>query len=158
MLYRLLNSPRAYPAFYEPYYDDFDFYNGREAWLKSILGVPTKAVHLFTVHWLHLEVYNGGFWQYFYNSTGTTAPEAAEGFVAIGMRDVGQTIEEAMVRLGTPFPGKKIEREKIVGPPVDPMDFGDLDSRFYELADTDTFFRKLPKFVPFADAYAAAKN
>lgn len=155
MLHSLFNAPRAYPAFYEPYYDSFNFYDGREAWLQSIVNIPPKAVHLFSVHWLHLEVYNGGFWQYFFNSTGTTAPEAIEGFTAIGMPNVSRVVEEAMAQLGSTFPGDKSTREEIVGPPDDRMDFGDLDDRLYELADTEKFFRKLPKFVPFADAYAA---
>ena len=76
VIHSLFNAPRAYPAFYEPYCDSFNFYDGREAWLQSIVNIPPKAIHLFSVHWLHLEVYNGGFWQYFFNSTGTTAPEA----------------------------------------------------------------------------------
>jgi|GEM_PF-2422712 hypothetical protein len=29
---------------------------------------------------------------------------------------------------------------------------------FYDLANTPRFFRKLPKFVPFADKYAAAEK
>ena len=154
MLYSLFNAPRAYPAFYEPYYDRFNFYDGREAWLQSIADISPKAVHLFTVHWLHLEVYNGGFWQYFFNSTGTTAPEASEGFAAIGMPDVSRVIEEAMAKLGTPFPGEKSAREDM----VDQVDFDELDDRFYALADTDKFFRKRPKFVPYAEAYAAAMS
>jgi hypothetical protein len=153
-MFHIFNAPRAYPVFYEPYYDRFNFYDGREAWLKSTTGIPAKAIHLFSVHWLHLEVYNGGFWQYFFNSTGTSAPEALEGFVAIGMPDVSIVIQEAMSKLGTPFPDQKELRESIVGPPDDRMDFADLDERFYELADTEKFFRKLPKFVPYADAYA----
>jgi hypothetical protein len=35
------------------------------------------------------------------------------------------------------------------------VDFLDLDSAFYDLADTEKFFRKLPKFVPLADRYAS---
>ena len=157
-MFHIFNAPRAYTSVYAPYYDRFNFYDGREAWLKSISEIPKKAVDLFCVHWLHLEVYNGGFWQYFYNSTATSAPEAQEGFKAIGMQRVADIVEEAMVRLGTPYPMEKSVREKIVGSPQDRMDFDALDAAFYEAADTDTFFRKLPKFVPFANAYAQTFN
>ena len=154
MLHNLFNAPRKYPAVYMPYYEQFNFYEGREVWLASIAGVPEKAVHLFAVHWLHLEVYNGGFWQYFFNSTGTSAPEARAGFAAIGMENVAAIVDQAMARLGTPYPFDKPARERIVGPPDDRMDFTDLDDAFYDLADTEQFFRKRPKFVAFADAYA----
>lgn len=155
-MFRIFNAPREYPAYYAPYYDKFNFYDGREAWLQSISDIPIKAVHLFSIHWLHLEVYNGGFWQYFFNSTGTSAPEARDGFVAIGMPEVSAILEEAMSYLGDPFPGEKALREQIVGPPEDRMDFDDLTDQFYDIADTEKFFRRLPKFVPFADAYAAS--
>ena len=71
------------------------------------------------------------------------------------MPDVSRVVEEAMAQLGSTFPGDKSTREEIVGSPDDRMDFGNMDDRFYDLADTEKFFQKLPKFVPFADAYAA---
>lgn len=158
----LFNAPRAYPKYYMPYYDQFNFYDGRDEWLRSIEKIPEKAVNLFAVHWLHLEVCNGGFWQYFFNSTGTSAPEARRGFTAIGMPEVSVVVDKAMALLGSEYPGTKEARREIVGSPFDSegfsdldANFDDLDSRFYDLADTSQFFRKLPKFVPYADQYAA---
>lgn len=153
-MFWIFNKPRTYPRVYEPYYEQFDFYNGREKWIESIQGIPVRAVHLFSLHWLHLEVYNGGFWQYFYNSTSTSYPEAVEGFQVIGMPDVAMVIEKAAKKLGNPFPFDKEEREKIVGPPGEEIGFEGFDEKFYELADTEQFFRKVPKFVPFAEKYA----
>ncbi|MEL6877061.1 MAG: DUF4375 domain-containing protein [Pseudomonadota bacterium] len=151
----LFNAPRSYPKVFEPYWDTFNFYDGREAWLKSIETIPEKAVNLFAVHWLHAEVINGGFGQYFFNSTGTSAPEAVQGFRAIGMPAVANLIEEAMRVLGEPYPsGTTDERRDRLEVVDDESDFDSFDSRFYELADTEQFFRKLPKFVPFADRYA----
>ena len=150
----IFNKPRNYPRVYEPYYDVFNFYEGRERWEESIKDIPLKAIHLFSIHWLHLEVYNGGFWQYFYNSTSTSYPEAVEGFKAIGMPEVATIVEAAAERLGSPFPFDKKTREEIVGPPDNRMNFNELDDRFYELADTEKFFRREPKFVPFAEKYA----
>lgn len=70
------------------------------------------------------------------------------------MPEVAQIIEKAMNKVGTPFPLEKADREKIVGGPGDRMDFADLDTTFYNLADTEQLFRKRPKFVPYAEAYA----
>ena len=153
-MFSIFHAPRQYPEVYARYYDQFNFYEGRDVWLQSIADIPAKSVHLFCVHWLHLEVYNGGFSQYFYNSTSTSAPEARDGFRAIGMEDVAAIVDDAMLMLGTPFPFEKAEREALVGYTDDLLDFGKLDSAFYELADTDKIFRRKPRFVDFADAYA----
>jgi Domain of unknown function (DUF4375) len=155
LLHRLFNAPRSYPEFYAPHYDQLiQFYDGREHWLDSIKDVPQGAIHLFCVHWLHLEVYNGGFWQYFFNSTGVTAPEARDSFSAIGMPEVASVVSQAIDRLGLPYPFDRDVRQLRVGSPDARMDFDELETTFYDLADTAKFFRKLPKFVPFADNYA----
>jgi hypothetical protein len=78
------------------------------------------------------------------------------GYAAIGMPDVAAIVSSAMERLGDPYPGTTEARRPIVGYPEELMDFSDLDSQYYNLADTPQFFRKLPKFVPFADKYAGA--
>ena len=103
---------------------------------------------------MHLEVYNGGFGQYFDNSTGTTAPEAVEGFDAIGMPAVAGIVRSAMTRLGDPYPVEREQRMDAGDADEDGILFDDLDTAFYELVDTDRIFRRVPKFVPFADAYA----
>ncbi len=72
------------------------------------------------------------------------------------MPDVATVVENAAKNLGTPYPFDEENRRSIVGDPQNRMDFTESDSEFYALADTDKFFRKLPKFVPFAEAYADA--
>jgi hypothetical protein len=151
----LFNAPRAYPKLYAPYYDQFNFYDGRDEWARSISNIPQKAVHLFAIHWQHLEVFNGGFWQYFFNSTSESAPEAIAGWHAIGMPEVAELTTKACARVGNPLPGNKEQRRAIVGQPNERMDFSNENALFYELADTPRFIRRLPRFVPFADAYAA---
>ncbi|GHA52891.1 hypothetical protein GCM10008927_18300 [Amylibacter ulvae] len=154
MLRSLFHAPRKYPEFYMEYYNQFDFYNGRKKWLKSIRKIPVKAVHLYTIHWLHIEHNNGGFDQYFFNSTSTTVPEAIEGFTAIGMPQVAEVVATAMARMGDPFPFDKLEREPLLDQENPKVTFDDLDQKFEALADTDQLFRRLPKYVPFADKYA----
>jgi hypothetical protein len=155
MLHFLFNAPRHYPKAFAKHYDQLaQFYDGRENWLKSIAGVPRSSVRLFSLHWLHLEVYNGGFWQFFFNSAGVMAPEAREGFSAIGMPDVAEIISKAMDRVASPYPFERSERQLVVGFPEERKDFRDLDKAFWDLADTEKVFRRIPKFVPFADAYA----
>jgi len=150
----ILNARRRYPRFLDPWYDRLDFYRGRDAWCAATDGVPVEVVQLFSLHWLHLEVFNGGFWQFFFNSTGVIAPEARDGFAAIGMPDVADTIGRAMARLGDPYPFDRAARMAVVGSPRDRMTFEPEETQFIDLADTPKVFRRLPRFVPFAEAYA----
>ena len=157
-MFSIFHAPRKYQKYYAPYYEIFNFYEGREAWLRSIENIPIKAVNLFSVHWLHYEIYNGGFWQYFFNSTCVSFPEAKIGFQAIGMPEVASLIEKAALLVGDPFPFDMDKRRLVVGYPIDRMDFGELTDKFYELADTDKIFRRQPKFVQFAEAYAESDS
>ncbi len=156
MLHALFNKPRRYPRIFQSIGEQFDFYDGREKWLESIQSAPREAALLYSLHWLHLEVYNGGFWQYFYNSTGTSYPEASEGFTAIGMKDVASVVDRAAAKLGAPFPFETNRRREIVGGPQNRMNFEETETEFYSLADTDKYFRRLPKFVPYAEQFADA--
>ena len=155
-MYSIFNAPRRYSRIYAPYYEQISFYEGRDQWLESIASVPREAVLLFSLHWLHLEVYNGGFWQYFFNSTGTSCPEAIEGYSAIGMPEVASIVERAALKVGDPYPLETDKRREIVGDPQNRMNFDPLETEFYDLADTKQFFRKRPNFVPFAEAFADA--
>ena len=153
MLHHLFHAPRAYYEKLRPYYDQLNFYGTRDDWLASTEGVPQKIVRLYAVHWLHLEVHNGGFWQYFYNSTSNSAPEARDGFAVMGMHDVSDVVAAAMTKVGKPFPFDKSLREDIVGPPDDRMDFKEEEELFLLLADTPKIFRRKPRFVEFADRF-----
>ena len=138
----LFHAPRRYPRFLDPWYEQMNFYEGRDAWLASTERVPVEAVHLYALHWLHLEVFNGGFWQFFFNSTGVIAPEARDGFAAIGMPEVADCVTAAMTRLGDPFPFDREERMRIVGEPDARMEFEPEETRFIDLADTPKVFRR----------------
>ena len=153
----LLHGPRAYPKIYEKYYDRFNIYDDRAAWEASIESIPLAAVHLWSIHWLHLEVYNGGFWQFFANSTGVLAFEARDGFAVIEMPEVANVIRRAMEKLGEPYLVERKDRLKKLEE-LEKLDvnWDKEDTDFYNLADTEKLFRRVPKFVPFADAYAYA--
>jgi len=156
IIFSIFNAPRRYPRIYSQYSEVFNFYDGRDKWIESTTDAPKEAVILYALHWLHLEVYNGGFWQYFFNSTGTSYTEAVEGFRAIGMPEVASIVTSAASKLGNPYPFDADRRREIVGDSQNRMDFDNFEAEFYALADTDKFFRKLPKFVPFAEAFADA--
>jgi hypothetical protein len=65
---------------------------------------------LYAAHFSQSEICNGGFLQFFWNSTGVLAPEACEGFAAIGMPQLGAIVTCAVSRLGSPYPRERNDR------------------------------------------------
>jgi hypothetical protein len=77
-------SGQLYWSLIEPVWDEIEIYSGPEEFSRTFAGVPRSAGLLFAAHFCQSEVCNGGFNQFFSNSTGVLAPEAIEGFKAIG--------------------------------------------------------------------------
>jgi len=149
----LVGKP-GYTDIYAPYYSSFDFYNGPKAWAESLADMPQSAIHLYAVHWAHHEIATGGFWQLFYNSAGVLAPEARDGFRAIGMDEVAALIQSAMDQVASPYPLIRDERQTIVKEPQDRMTFAQ-DAEFYALVCNPKTIGGKPLYYKFADAYAA---
>jgi Domain of unknown function (DUF4375) len=143
-----------FPKVYAAYYDELLFYDGREAWHARYLKCPENGRNLFCVHWTFLEIDNGGFWQYFHNSSGVMAPEAVVGYRAIGMPEVAAAIESAMAKLPNPYPFDREERQQAVGELDKPMNFVDEDNIFWEKTPAPRLFFSKPKYYDFADRYA----
>jgi hypothetical protein len=128
----------------EPFWDAVSIYNGAGVFLKQFGRMPEHAGHLFAVHWCISEVCNGGFHQFFCNSTGVLAPEAVAGFKAVDMPKTAELVAEAMARLPQPYPRDRFERQEALDglePELDDDDwkspFDDLDGRFFDLYDSE---------------------
>jgi hypothetical protein len=82
------------------------------------------------------EVCNGGFHQFFSNSTGVLAPEAVEAYRAIGIPEWAEIVAEAMQFFGEPYPRERFDRElpeRTYGEDREEWDpFYALDERFYD--------------------------
>ncbi|WP_164512740.1 DMP19 family protein [Caulobacter vibrioides] len=134
-------QPPRYWALVDPYWDAVSIYDGPEVFLAGFSAVPTPSKHLLATHWLQSEVHNGGFSQFFSNSTGVLAPEAVAGFRAIGMPRSADLVEEAMAWLGPSYPRDRDERndaldafEEAHGVDHGPeCDVCSADSRFWDL-------------------------
>jgi len=59
-----------------------------EDYERTIKEVPEHVAFLYSAYFCQFEVCNGGFSQFFSNSTGVLAPEAVEAFKAIGQPGV----------------------------------------------------------------------
>ena len=127
---------------------------GADAFLAASTKVSPRVLHLYTAHWCQSEVNNGGFHQFFYNTTGLLAPEAVEGFQAIGLLEWSALLSEAIAFFPTPYPRDRATRLHYL-PRADGRKraewdpFAVLDSEFYESNDAQRL-----RWETAADAYA----
>ncbi len=96
-------SIEGYWNLVEPVWEVINIYEGPEVFLRTYQEAPRNAALLFAAHFCQSEIRNGGFAQFFSNSTGVLAPEALDGFKAIGQIEVARTLEEAMQTLGPDY-------------------------------------------------------
>ena len=126
----------------QPYTED----EGFPDWFNGLTKVQQV---LFPTYWLDVEVCNGGFHQYFTNSTGYHAPEAIAGFRELGLHDIADIVSQAVVIFDEPFPRKRDDREKFLAAFV-----GDDESEwnpFYKLDDAFYQALKIPGAPDFHD-------
>jgi hypothetical protein len=111
---RLPRPGEVYWQIVSPYWDQVDIYSSGDVFLRTFANVPEPAGHLLALHWCQSEVCNGGFHQFFINSTGVLAPEAVRGFRAINMSAIAEILERAMVVFGTPYPRAREMRHQFL--------------------------------------------
>lgn len=132
----------------EEFWEEINIYDGAEVFLATYRSVPFEAGLLFAAQFCQSEVCNGGFKQFFFNSTGVLAPEAVAGFRAIGQHQTGEVVGGAMKLLGSPYPRDRADRQaRLVN--LIATTFDVLDDRFYALIGTEA-----GGFEAASDAYA----
>lgn len=130
-------------------------YEGEETFLEAFTKYPREVGHLFAAHLTHAEICNGGFTQFFDNTTGVLAPEAIEAFEAIGLPEVSSIIKEAVSLFSTPYLRDRDKRMEWLWNEPDEeaarieKRLRDLDDRFYDCVGA-----MKNRFGPAADAYA----
>lgn len=149
----------GYWSLVEPIWEKVSIYDGPDTFLSQYNASPEASRVLFAAHWCQSEINNGGFEQFFSNSTGVLAPEGVEAFRTIGMPQTAALIAKAMVAFGSEYPRDRDEREDALeaiweatgddeeGP------FGDLDEAFFRLIETES-----GGFDAAADRYAASNG
>jgi hypothetical protein len=118
----------------EPIWEAISIYDGPTLFLEQFQSVKPHLRHLFAAHWCQSEVYNGGLEQFFWNSTGVLAPEAVEGFLALGLPDCAAILKEAMAFFGAIYPRERSDRTDALDQlPTEAYGnlFKDLDDRFF---------------------------
>lgn len=103
------------------------------------MSVLSKAERIFYItQALEMEVNNGGFSQFFYNSSGNFSGELVSAFTAIGAKATAAICRKAIAAFGRDIPVDRDEREKM----LDEMDSDEIDeildecdSAFYDYED-----------------------
>ena len=126
---------------------------GVDEFLAASRDVSPRVLHLYAAHWCQSEVNNGGFHQFFHNSTGILAPEGVDAFSAIGLLEWSSLLSEATAYFGTPYPRERAVRLRRLpranGPRAQWDPFAALDDKFYSSGDAD-------RWESVADAYAVS--
>ena len=142
----------------EPIWKKVSIYDGGDVFLRGYAGITDKQKVLLPAHWAESEICNGGFHQFFWNATAVLAPEAVQGFRALGMVQIASVIEEAMMYFESPYPRDRNRRIKVLEYNEDKNDlywnpFESLDDRFFDLIREEA-----AGFDSAADVFAAEEN
>jgi hypothetical protein len=91
--------------------------------------------HLVAFGWLRAEINNGGFSQYFFNSSGDAAPDAMAAAAAMGATEVAALLGRAIALLGDPYPLDQASRQQRLEELEDTAEepFETLDQDYYQL-------------------------
>jgi Domain of unknown function (DUF4375) len=116
--------------------DLIDIYKGPEVFLRTFASVDQNIGLLYAAHFVQSEVCNGGFKQFFGNSTGVLAPEAIRGFELIGMTETAQVVRVGTVLLGEPYPRDRAYRKTVLSQ-VSNEELRRLDEQFFERLATE---------------------
>jgi Domain of unknown function (DUF4375) len=138
----------------EPFWDSVGIYDGPVIFQRDFETLPLPVRHLLAVHWCDSEVCNGGFHQIFSNSTGVLAPDALQGYRAIGLEECAQLVERSMSLFGEEYPRDRQERQSSMCKLERPGDrreewdpFNDLDDSYYDARDRANFEEALDEFA-----------
>ena len=120
----------------EPIWDRVNIYDGPEQFLSTFRSIRPELGFLYAAHFCQSEVRNGGFRQFFSNSTGVLAPEAIEGLRAIGLSALAEVVAEAVAIFDLPYPRDRETRDGVLSKlPKDT--FESLDTRFFQLVGAE---------------------
>jgi hypothetical protein len=128
----------------EAVWDSVSMDDGPEVFVEQFGRILPEQGHLFAAHWCDAEVCNGGFHQFFTNSTGVLAPEAAAGYRAVGLPQLAQLVDQAMAFFGSPYPRSQEDRARALdaipsGGPREEWDpFYRLDEEYYRLQASES--------------------
>lgn len=139
-----------------PVWDTISIYDGGDRFVADYESAPEVSRVLFAAHWCQSEICNGGFHQFYGNSTGVLAPEAVDAFKKLGMPRAAELISRFISWYDSPFPRDRAIRQDLLDAhananPEAPNPFDALNDPFFKVLESET-----GGFEAAAHAYAEA--
>ncbi|WP_409526003.1 DMP19 family protein [Nitrincola sp. MINF-07-Sa-05] len=121
----------------EEYPESFDAVSKKHE-KSGLESLTEKETVIYTIWWLEGEINNGGFHQYFWNSSGDDTALALNSLKKIGANYTASLLESAiLIAFNGKLPANRSDRqgllEKDEGSKMDKLN--ELDSKFYEYVD-----------------------
>lgn len=113
--------------------------------LRGVKGPTEPQLYYLTLSWLDAEVRNGGFAQYYFNSSGELAPHAVKAARSVGASKLAGIIQKANALFGKngPNPNRNTRMDQLSK--IDLKAIEELDTRYY--ACPERLSEILPEFV-----------
>jgi HEAT repeat protein len=108
-------------------------------------GLSEPQLYYLTLSWLDAEVRNGGFSQYFFNSSGDLAGHAVEAAGAVGATEAARVIRKAVELFGPDGPNPDRDKRMDQLSTIDLATLKELDTRYYDCPDD--LWELLPLYV-----------
>ena len=127
----------------------YDTLDNPKAYETVVSKLPSGVAEITAANMLIMEVENGGFHQYFYNSYGITIKEAIRGLKLADQALYHKLSLIALERFEKPFPKDREARILVIGESDgEKISFRDLDDQFYALDknEQDLYFERFEKF------------
>jgi hypothetical protein len=112
---------------------------------RGAKGLTEPQLYYLTLSWLDAEVRNGGFSQYYFNSSGELATHAVKAARSVGAAEITAIIEKANTLFGRNGPDADRDRRMDQLSKIDLKALEELDTRYYKCAER--LSEILPRFV-----------
>lgn len=121
--------------------------------LEWLAELPPAVQHLFAAHACWIDAVPSGLLLFYHLSRGILAPEAVDGFRALGMPGCAEALAEASAALGLEFPRDLQARNRLLKSPDSEefLDFTPHDERFFAALERE---EGPDGFMGVADRYA----
>ena len=103
-----------YWPFSDVTHDLISIYDGPDVFLADLEAASKIERTLFAAYWCQAEVLNGGLLQFYANSTGVLAPEAAAAFDDLGLPNLAGLLRESSAWFGDSYPRNRDVREAML--------------------------------------------
>jgi hypothetical protein len=103
---------------------------------KALSRLPEGLQYCWLINDINYQILNGGFWQFFFNSSGERALETVEALRAVGAKEQAKILEKAIRIFAKKYGRPANSRERWYGETPNDAEIDALDSRFTELVES----------------------